>query len=170
MCTLLFCVCCLVMTYTASAQVTPTPTEGKKLSSGVGIYGSGTETGFGFRSAKDTRFALDVRVAKTNIFTEPNTGSIVNEINCIYRVAFYERARFFMGLGARADWGVGETVDNRYGVVMPLGAEAYPFPFQNAGLFFEAAPFVTTADGTSYNIGVRTITGFSFYFYSNSGK
>lgn len=28
--TLLFCVCCLVMTYTASAQVTPTPTEGKK--------------------------------------------------------------------------------------------------------------------------------------------
>ncbi len=162
---LVFILLCSVHTI-VSAQTQPTPTEGKHLIFGVGIYGSGTETGLGFRSGKDTRFAADIRVAKANIFTEPNTGSLINEVSCIYRLAYYERTRFFVGIGARFDWGIGEFQDDRYGVVMPIGVEAYPFPFQNAGLFFEAAPFLTTDAGESYNFGIRTITGFSFYFYS----
>ena len=158
----------LVIGAAVFAQIT-TPAADLVPGFGIGIYGSGTETGFGYRSSKNTRLAADIRVAKANIFTEPQTGSIVNEASLIYRIAYYEKARFFVGIGARVDWGIGqnaagEAIDNKYGVVFPMGAEAFPFPFQNAGLFFEAGPFVTTADGENYNIGIRTVTGFAFYF------
>jgi len=144
--------------------VKPTTIDSLVPGFGIGIYGSGTETGFGYRSSKNTRLAADIRVARTNIFTDPVSGSLVNEASLIYRVAYYEKARFFIGVGARIDWALGETTDSKYGVVFPLGAEAFPFPFQNAGLFFEASPFITTADGENFNIGIRTVTGFAFYF------
>lgn len=86
--TLLLCVLLCSVQTILSAQAQPTPTEGKHLIFGVGIYGSGTETGLGFRSGKDTRFAADIRVAKANIFTEPNSGSLINEVSCIYRLAY----------------------------------------------------------------------------------
>lgn len=136
----------------------------QKTGIGIGIYPTGTETGFGFRSAKNVRWAVDVRVTKANLFTEPNSGSIVNEVSLIYRLAYYEKLRFHLGLGARADWNLDKTQTHRYGFVTPIGVEAFPFPFQNAGLFFEAAPFCTWKEGGGNNVGVRTVAGFVFYF------
>lgn len=131
---------------------------------GIGIYPTGTETGFGYRSSRDNRWAIDVRATRANIFTKPRTGSLVNEISVIYRLVFYERVRFHAGLGGRADWNLSEGQSHRFGLVTPLGVEAFPFPFQNAGLFFEAAPFCAWAKQGNVNIGIRTVAGFVFYF------
>jgi hypothetical protein len=131
---------------------------------GIGIYPTGTETGFGYRSAKDTRWALDVRITRANLFTESKKGSFVNEVSAIYRIVRYEKVRFHVGLGGRADWNFEANQSHRFGIVTPIGIEAFPFPFQNAGLFFEAAPFFTAARENNNNIGVRTVAGFVFYF------
>ena len=131
---------------------------------GIGIYPTGTETGFGYRSAKETRWAADVRITRANFFTETSQGSLVNEASVIYRLAFYEKVRFHIGIGGRADWNLDKKQANRFGCVTPIGVEAFPFPFQHAGLFFEAAPFFTTAGGGNNNAGIRTVAGFIFYF------
>ena len=131
---------------------------------GIGIYPTGTETGFGFRSAKNKHYAIDVRVTKANLFTNPESGSIINEASWLYKIAYYERVRLHAGIGLRADWNLDKTASHRYGFVTPVGVEAFPFPFQNAGLFFEAAPFCTWTTHSNNNIGVRTVAGFVFYF------
>lgn len=131
---------------------------------GIGIYPTGTETGFGYRSSKDKRFALDVRATRANLFANPSSGSFVTEASGIYRIVRYDRVRFHIGIGARADWNFAAEQSHRYGFVTPVGVEAFPFPFQHAGLFFEAAPFSTwTGTGTN-NTGIRTVAGFVFYF------
>lgn len=112
----------------------------QKLGPGIGIYPTGTETGFGFRSSKNKPGVIDVRVTKANFFTNPGAGSLVNEASFIYRVAYYEKVRFHVGLGGHAKWSVDRKQSDRIGPVVSLGAEAFPFSFQNAGLFFEAAP------------------------------
>jgi hypothetical protein len=131
---------------------------------GIGIYPTGTETGFGFRSAKNKHYTIDVRVTKANLFTNPESGSVINEASWLYKIAYYERVRLHAGIGLRADWNLDKTQSHRYGFVTPLGIEAFPFPFQNAGLFFEAAPFCTWTRESNNNIGVRTVAGFVFYF------
>ena len=135
---------------------------------GIGIYPTGTETGFGYRSSKNTRWAVDVRVTRANLFTNPENGSLVNEASLIYRVVYLEKVRFHLGLGGRADWNLEKSQSHRFGFVTPIGVEAYPFPFQNAGLFFEAAPFCTWMTDGNNNIGVRTVAGFVFYFIRKS--
>jgi hypothetical protein len=55
------------------------------------------------------------------------------------------------------------------GGVMPIGVEAFPFHFQNAGLIFEVAPFYVTDQDSKYNAGLRTVAGFVFYFPKKSG-
>ncbi len=107
---------------------------------------------------------MDIRIAKASLFNSPKTGSLVNEASVLYRVAYYEKVRFHLGLGARADWNFDTKQKHRFGAVLPVGVEAYPFPFQNAGLFFEVAPFFTTAGGRNHNAGFRTVAGFAFYF------
>ncbi len=135
-----------------------------KTGAGIGIYPTGTETGLGYRSSRTNRWAIDVRVTKANAFTEPKGGTLINEASWIYRIAYYERVRFHAGIGARADWNFDKTQSHRFGLVTPLGVEAFPFPFQNAGLFFEAAPFATRASSGNINLGIRTVAGFVFYF------
>ena len=80
--------------------------QAERTGAGIGIYPTGTETGFGYRSSRDNRWAVDVRTTRANFFTKPKSGSFVNEVSFIYRVAYYEKVRFYMGLGGRADWNI----------------------------------------------------------------
>ena len=136
----------------------------QKTGPGIGIYPTGTETGFGYRSSKNARWVVDARITKANLLLHPDNGSFINELSLVYRIAYYEKVRFHLGLGGRADWNFGNHLPHRFGVVTPVGVEAFPFPFQNAGLFFEAAPFFTMAENHQNNIGIRTVAGFVFYF------
>lgn len=137
-----------------------------QTSAGIGIYPTGTETGIGYRSAKESRVAADIRITKANLFGGPSRGSFINEASAVYRVVMLEKVRFHIGLGARAEWAIEKVAEHKFGGVLPVGVEAFPFPFQNAGLFFEAAPFYTTAGGSDWNAGIRTVAGFVFYFPS----
>jgi hypothetical protein len=94
------------------------------------------------------------------MFSRPQTSSFLTEASAVYRVVFLEKVRFHLGLGFRADW---NRNGNKFGGVMPIGVEAFLFSFQNAGLFFEAAPFYVT-DGSAWHAGIRTVAGFVFYF------
>ena len=129
---------------------------------GVGIYPTGTETGLGVRSGKNSRVALEGRITRANLYKSPKPSSFVSELSGIYRLVYLEKVRFHVGLGFRADFNFREH--HKYGAVIPIGVEAFPFPFQNAGLFFEAAPFGTRDYAGSWNSGVRTVAGFVFYF------
>lgn len=137
---------------------------------GIGIYPTGTEAGLSFRSSKDTRFAFDARVARVLFNTDKSkTSSFVTEVSVICRVVKLEKVRFFLGTGYRADWNF--TDRHRHGISVPLGVEAFPFPFQNAGLFFEVAPyFVSDFRSNSNNYGIRATSGFVFYFPKKSPK
>lgn len=131
---------------------------------GIGVFPTGTEIGLSFRSAKDTRFAFDARVARALFNSDKTkTTSFVSEVSVICRVIKLEKVRFFVGTGARADWNF--TDRHRYGISIPVGVEAFPFPFQNAGLFFEVAPyFVSDFRSNNNNAGFRAASGFIFYF------
>lgn len=146
------------------ALTTPVYTQSQTTGVGVGIYPTGTETGLGIRSSRDKRLAVDVRMTRANFFTKPASGSFVNEASLVYRIAYYEKVRFHLGIGGRADWNVTDGRSNRFGFVTPVGVEAFPFPFQHAGLFFEAAPFCAWQRNGNANAGIRTVAGFVFYF------
>ncbi len=134
---------------------------------GIAIYPTGTETGLGLRSAKDTRWALDIRATRANFYSEKNkTSSFVSELSAVCRIIKLEKVRFHLGIGYRTDWNFTET--HKHGVVMPVGIEAFPFPFQNAGLFFEAAPFFVSDFDKSSQFGIRTVAGFVFYIPSKA--
>ncbi len=133
-----------------------------QTSVGIGIYPTGTETGLGFRLNKDKRISLDARLTRANFYSEPGVSSFLSELSCIYRVVLLEKVRFHLGIGFRADWNLSTT--HKYGGVIPIGVEAFPFPFQNAGLFFEAAPFYVSDLESKWHAGVRTVAGFVFYF------
>jgi hypothetical protein len=137
---------------------------------GIGVYPTGTEIGLGFRSSKDTRFAFDVRVARALFNSEKNkTSSFVSEVSVICRVVKLEKVRFNLGIGYRTDWNFVDR--HRHGIALPVGVEAYPFPFQNAGLFFEVAPYFVSDLRTSNNIwGFRAASGFMFYFPAKTKK
>lgn len=139
-------------------------TWSQETGAGIGIYPTGTETGIGFRSSRTSKIAIDFRMTRANFFLKPQTGSFINELSLIYRISYYEKIRFHIGIGARADWNLDPLVQSRFGAVMPIGVEAFPFPFQNAGLFFEAAPFFTSPGTTNFNAGIRTVAGIAFYF------
>lgn len=137
---------------------------------GIGFYPTGTETGIGYRSAKQTRFAVDLRVTKANFYSDPQNGSMINEVSAIYRIFFYEKVRMHVGLGFRADWNFSNTHDHRFGIVTPIGVEAFPFPFQNAGLIFEVAPLSAVNSSGNLNLGMRTVAGFVFYIIKKDEK
>lgn len=134
---------------------------------GIALYPTGTETGLGLRSGKDTRWALDARATRANFYSEKNkASSFVSEVSVVCRIVKLEKVRFHLGLGYRADWNFTET--HKHGAVMPIGVEAFPFPFQNAGLFFEAAPFFVSDFDKSSQFGIRTVAGFVFYIPSKA--
>lgn len=130
---------------------------------GIGIYPTGTETGLGFRLNKDKHFSLDTRVTKANLYSNASSpSSFLSEVSAIYRLILLEKVRFHLGIGFRSNWNFSST--HKHGVVIPIGVEAFPFPFQNAGLFFEAAPFFETDTKQNWQGGIRTVAGFVFYF------
>lgn len=130
---------------------------------GIGIYPTGTETGLGIRTSKNARWMGDLRITKANFYSNPALSSFINEASLVCRVIQLEKVRFHVGLGLRAEWNFGGK-NNKYGGVIPIGVEAFPFPFQNAGLFFESAPFFTHDLNSTYYGGIRTVAGFIFYF------
>lgn len=131
---------------------------------GVGLYPTGTETGFGIRTSKESRLAADARITRASLFSDKTrSSSFVTELSLICRVVRLEKVRFHVGLGYKADWNLVEG--HKHGIAVPVGVEAFPFPFQNAGLFFEAAPFyVIDPFSRRDNAGIRTAAGFVFYF------
>ena len=137
--------------------------QDSKTGVGIGIYPTGTETGLGFRSSKNARLVADVRIAKANFYTNESLSSFITEVSAVYKVVKLEKVRFHIGIGERTEWNFGSK-NNKYGVVVPVGVEAFPFPFQNAGLFFEVAPFLTHDFVSETSGGIRTVAGFIFYF------
>lgn len=136
---------------------------------GIGIYPTGTETGLGFRLNKEKRLSLDTRITKANLYSNKSgTSSFLSEASVIYRLVRLEKVRFHMGLGFRSNWNF--TTTHKHGAIIPIGVEAFPFPFQNAGLFFEAAPYFETDDRSNWQGGIRTVAGFVFYFPKKNKK
>lgn len=131
---------------------------------GIGVFPTGTEIGLGFRSSQDTRWAFDARVARALFNSEKNkTSSFVSEVSVICRVVKLEKVRFNLGLGYRTDWNFVDR--HKHGISLPVGVEAFPFPFRNAGLFFEVAAYFVSDLRSGNNIaGLRAASGFLFYF------
>jgi hypothetical protein len=130
---------------------------------GIGLYPTGSEAGLGFRLNKDKRVSLDARLAKANIYSSSaSISAFVTELNMIYRVILLEKIRFHTGIGLRSDWNLTQT--HKHGVIIPIGVEGFPFSFQNAGIFFEVAPFFESDDKSNWQGGLRTVAGFVFYF------
>jgi hypothetical protein len=130
---------------------------------GIGIYPTGTETGIGLRTGKNSKIIGDFRVSKANFYSVASNSSFITEASAVIKLVQLEKVRFHLGLGGRAEWNFGGK-PHKAGAVMPVGVEAFPFPFQNAGLFFEAAPFFTMDYLNTYTGGIRTVAGFIFYF------
>jgi hypothetical protein len=136
---------------------------------GIGLYPTGSETGVGFRLNKDKRVSLDARLAKANIYSSSATPStFVTELNVIYRVVLLEKVRFHTGIGLRSNWNLTQT--HKHGAIIPIGVEGFPFSFQNAGIFFEVAPFFETDNRSNWQGGLRTVAGFVFYFPKKQKK
>ena len=134
-----------------------------QTSVGIGIYPTGTESGLGFRLNKDKRISFDARITKVNLFSNTSSpSSFLSEVSALYRLIILEKVRFHLGLGFRSNWNL--TTTHKHGAVIPIGVEAFPFPFQNAGLFFEVAPFFETDNKQNWQDGIRTVDGFVFYF------
>ncbi|MBI3520413.1 MAG: hypothetical protein HY062_13815 [Bacteroidetes bacterium] len=136
---------------------------------GIGLYPTGSEAGLGFRLNKDKRITLDARLAKANIYSSSATPStFVTELNFIYRAILLEKVRFHTGIGFRSDWNLTQT--HKHGAIVPIGVEGFPFSFQNAGVFFEVAPFFETDNKSNWQAGMRTVAGFVFYFPKKTKK
>jgi hypothetical protein len=137
---------------------------------GLGLYPTGSEVGLGLRLNKDKRLSIDARCTRTSYFSDVKQGqtNFVTELSAIYRVILLEKLRFHIGLGFRGDWNL--VTSNKYGAIIPIGVEAFPFPFQNAGLIFEAAPYCVSDIHSKLSGGIRTVAGFVFYFPTKSNK
>lgn len=131
---------------------------------GIGFYPTGAEAGFGLRTSKNSRLFADIRVTKANLYKNPTAGSFINEASAVYRIVQYQKVELHLGLGARTEWNFTPNQLNRYGFIAPFGVEAFPFPFQNAGLFFETGLYTTFATDKTVNFGLRSVAGFVFYF------
>ncbi|HWY11757.1 MAG TPA: hypothetical protein VN026_10555 [Bacteroidia bacterium] len=129
---------------------------------GIGFYPTGTEAGIGFRSGKNSLACLDARVSKAVFTPKAGTSSFITELNVLFRAVLLEKVRFHIGIGGRGEWNIDRP--NKYGAVIPIGVEGFPFSFQNAGIFFEVAPYYTSDWVKDYNAGLRTVAGFVFYF------
>lgn len=129
---------------------------------GIGIYPTGTETGLGFRSGKNSRFFVEGCITKANLYNKPLASSALSEIAMGVRVVKLEKVFLNVGLGIRGEWN--SNKNNKIGAIIPVSIEAFPFPFQNAGLFFGAAFFYTSDLDKDYYVGIRTAAGFVFYF------
>lgn len=133
---------------------------------GIGFYPTGTEAGIGFRSGKNSVACLDTRVGKALFTPKAGTSGFISELNVIFRTVLLEKIRFHIGIGGRGEFNIDRP--NKYGPVIPIGIEGFPFAFQNAGVFFEVAPYYASDWVKDYNAGLRTVAGFVFYFPTKS--
>lgn len=129
---------------------------------GIGFYPTGTEAGIGFRSGKNSLACLDARISKAIFTPKAGSSSFISELNVIFRTVLLEKIRFHIGIGGRGEWNIDRP--NKYGAVIPIGVEGFPFAFQNAGIFFEVAPYYASDWIKDFNAGLRTVAGFVFYF------
>ncbi len=130
---------------------------------GIGIYPTGTDAGIGLRTSKNSKWLLDARLTKANLYNTLTLSSFTTEASAVCRLIRLEKVRFHVGLGVRTEWNFADK-KSKVGGVVPVGVEAFPFPFQNAGLFFEVAPYFIHDFNFSYSAGLRTVAGFVFYF------
>ncbi len=129
---------------------------------GIGFYSTGTEAGVGFRSGKNSLACLDARISKAVFTAKAGASSFLSELNVVFRTVLLEKVRFHIGIGARGEWNIDRP--DKYGAVIPIGVEGFPFAFQNAGVFFEVAPYYASDWVNDFNAGLRTVAGFVFYF------
>lgn len=150
----------LLLSFSVRSQTSTPPF---RTGIGVALYPTGTEAGIGIRTSKENRLIIDARIAKASFFTDKTkNSSFGSEFSFVYRVVKYEKVRFHLGVGYKAEWNFPN--DHKHGVVVPIGVEAFPFPFQNAGLFFESAPYALIDKAGNAISGIRTAAGFIFYF------
>jgi len=135
---------------------------------GIGIYPTGTETGLGFRSGKNSKFFVEGCITKANLYNSPIASSALSELAMGVRVVKLEKVFLNIGLGVRAEYN--SNKNNKIGAIIPISVEAFPFPFQNAGLFFGAGLFYTSDLKKDTYAGIRTAAGFVFYFPKKQDK
>lgn len=129
---------------------------------GIGLYPTGTEAGIGFRSSRNSIACLDARVGKAVFSPKAGASAFITELGVVFRAVLLEKVRFHVGINSRGEFNVDRP--NKYGAVIPIGVEGFPFSFQNAGIFFEVAPYYAADWVKDYSAGLRTVAGFVFYF------
>lgn len=133
-----------------------------QTSIGLGVYPTGTEAGIGFRSSKTTKWFIEGSITKANFYSTSTLSSFLTEVSGGVRIVKLEKVFLNIGLGLRNEWNIDKN--SKVGMTLPISIEAFPFSFQNAGLFFSVAPFYTSdLKGDTYS-GMRTASGFIFYF------
>jgi hypothetical protein len=128
---------------------------------GVGLYPSGTEPGISFKTSKVKPVYADIRFTDF-FFSDSDHFKFKSEVLVKRRFTYFERINFVVGVGPRMEYYSNDNLF--YGVVAPLAVEAFPFPFPNAGLFFEVGPYYTTDFSGQFHGGFRTASGINFYF------
>ncbi|MFN6944476.1 MAG: hypothetical protein ACK4ND_05980 [Cytophagaceae bacterium] len=135
---------------------------------GLGVYPSGSEAGLSFKTSKLNSFFADIRMSDFNFSQNIEELSFKNEVFAKYRLTYFERINFIIGLGPRMEF-YGQRRPF-WGIAAPIAVEAFPFPFPNAALFFEVAPFYASDLHGQYHGGFRTASGINFYFVPRKSK
>ncbi len=156
----------------ASNTITPKKIEqpkDKPNKLGIAVLPVGSEFAVGTKYNITNRSTVELRLTKPNYTLNPTgkTGySFVTELIYVHRVVAKPKVKFNVGLGARADYALNSNVENfRYGAVVPISVEAFPFAaIPNGALFFEVAPiFTLNADKSQLGL-FRSASGFCIYF------
>jgi hypothetical protein len=133
---------------------------------GIGVYPSGNEPGFGFKTSHKGKWFADIRIADVLLPQDRDMFRVRGEVLAKRRFTYFERVNFVTGIGPRIEYS-GNT-GSFYGLVIPVAVEAFPFPFPNAGLFFEVGTYGVTDFEGPIKAGFRTVAGINFYFTRNN--
>ncbi|WMJ73194.1 hypothetical protein RCC89_08465 [Cytophagaceae bacterium ABcell3] len=135
---------------------------------GIGVYPSGSEPGLSFKTSQRTKFFADIRLQDLQYTNFADQQHIKTELLAKRRFNWFDRINFVIGIGPRAEF-YGHQ-DNFFGVVAPIAVEGFPFPFPNAGLFFEVAPYYSSDFNGNFHSGFRTVSGINFFFVSRKDE
>ncbi len=154
-----------------SIKIAPTKTVVPEKTNKVGmaILPVGSEFAIGGKVNFDKHNTLELRLARPSYTVNPvgNTSySFNSELFYLRRIVAKPKVKFNVGLGARVEYAnilTKETI--RYGAVLPVSVEAFPFAvIPNGALFFEVAPIFLTAKDKSQSLFFRSASGFCIYF------
>jgi hypothetical protein len=130
---------------------------------GIGVYAGGNEPGLTFNTSRYGKYFVDFRISDVLLPQDRSEFRIRSEVMLKRRFTYFDRANFILGLGGRVRHTGSEGTF--YGISLPVAVEAFPFPFPNAGLFFEVGPYLASDfNGRSVG-GFRTASGINFYFF-----